>query len=444
MSSFFSRAYGNSVVLASSFGQRKAPYLTPEKLAAHRDARLREIVPYAARTVPHYRDLFESLRIDPGQIRTAGDLSNLPLVTKSEISKAPDRFISDSRRGHLAVTFETSGTTGLRLRIDHDRRSLLANIAYSERERTVLSHATGKLTGYRELVLGYTGNTRSKVSAFYRAHTFLPIRPSRRIVTVDQPFETVVQAINDFRPDVLVGYGSYLEAFYRLVTAFSVSLHRPQLILYGAEAMSPEGQRFIEQEIGIPVHSQYNAVEAFKIGFTCEANRGFHLHDDLCHLRIIDSQGHDVGVGEVGEIVISNLVNHGTVLLNYRLGDRGRLSDDACPCGRTLPLLQDLQGRVEEVIYLSEDHFVAPRAVWGVLKSVPEILRYQLIQHQRNHFELRLMTTDEAGYDEALRQALVPLGRLLGSAVIDPVRVADLDLRESRKFRPVIALERPV
>ena len=58
------------------------------------------------------------------------------------------------------------------------------------------------------------------------------------------------------------------------------------------------------------VMSRYCAVEAFKIGYFCEERTGFHLHDDLCHVRIVRADGTARRAGEPGEIVISNLVNH--------------------------------------------------------------------------------------------------------------------------------------
>jgi phenylacetate-CoA ligase len=437
------RAFGTAFVLARSPGQRSVPYLDPKELANRRDARVRELVRFAAHSVPHYRDLFRRDGIDPETIRGADDLTRLPFLDKSEIRRAPERFISDSRRGRDAVVFETSGTTGLRLRIAHDRNDMLNNIAVSERERAILTAATGRSVGYRELVLGYAGNTRSKVLAFNRAHTFLPIRPGRRMVSLDQSFSSVVGEINDYRPDVLIGYGSYLEAFFRRAIASGTPVHRPRVIVFGGEAMSPEGQAFVEREIGTPIVSRYNAVEAFQIGFTCEARNGYHLHEDLCHLQILDEQGGEAPVGEPGEIVISNLVNHGTVLLNYRIGDIGRLSNDACTCGRTFRLLQDFHGRVEDVVYLSDDRFVHPRVIWGVLKTTPEILRYQLIQRERTRFELRIMTVDEAAFDIVTKQVLAPMRKLLAPAQVEASRAEELGFGKAGKFRPVIAMERP-
>ena len=61
--------------------------------------------------------------------------------------------------------------------------------------------------------------------------------------------------------------------------------------MYMAEAMPPGGRELIEQDFGIAVMSRYSAAEAFKIGFYCERRTGFHLHEDLCHVRVVDEDG---------------------------------------------------------------------------------------------------------------------------------------------------------
>ena len=66
--------------------------------------------------------------------------------------------------------------------------------------------------------------------------------------------------------------------------------------------------------------SRYGAVECFRIGYTCEHDEGFHIHESLCDLKIVGPDGTRLADGEPGEVVISNLVNRATVLLNYNLG----------------------------------------------------------------------------------------------------------------------------
>jgi phenylacetate-CoA ligase len=96
--------------------------------------------------------------------------------------------------------------------------------------------------------------------------------------------------------------------------------------------------------------------------------RGYHLYEDLTDLWIADPDAQPCVAGERGEVVISNLVNRATVLLNYRLGDFARLSAKQCPCGRTSALLSTVDGRVSELVHLPGGDIVHPFAFLPVVR----------------------------------------------------------------------------
>jgi phenylacetate-CoA ligase len=156
---------GNAYVLALVRGQRSIPYAPRAYVERLRDARVRRLVRYAARTAPFYREAFARLGLDPREIRTASDLARLPLVQKDDLRRDPEAFVSTSRTGRKAIPFETSGSTGSRVRIFHDCRSLLANIAYGERERAVVAHVLGRETGYREATRAACSTTSTTSTA---------------------------------------------------------------------------------------------------------------------------------------------------------------------------------------------------------------------------------------------------------------------------------------
>ena len=153
-------------------------------------------------------------------------------------------------------------------------------------------------------------------------------------------------------------------------------------------------RRLIEERFNIPVISTYEAIEALKIGFECERRTGFHLHVDLCVLRIVDGNGNPLSCGEQGEIVISNLINKATVLLNYKLGDIGVMSEKPCDCGRSLPILSELKGRSNDVIKLRDGSFVHPAAVGMLFKNRDNVLQYQVIQEQISTFVVKVVTIE--------------------------------------------------
>jgi phenylacetate-CoA ligase len=436
---FLRKLRGNLAVLRQLPGQRNVPWLPDEKWRTLRDRRVRAMVRHATATVPHYRDLFRELGLDPRDIRTADDLRGLPLLAKETVRRDPARFLSEACHDGNALPLITSGSTREPLEVWHDHGSLLANIAYGERERDVLADLSGKGLRWREIVLEYEGSTLEKVLAFYRRSTFIPVRPDRRHVRITLPVETVVEEVNRFRPDVIFGFAGYLEMLFRTVAARGLDMHRPRVVVFAGEAMTGPGRQMIREDFGIKVVAFYNCVEVFKIGFACASGDDYHLHADLCHVRIVGPDGLDLPEGTPGEVVISNLVNRATVLLNYRLGDMAAKTTGPCACGRTLPLLTGLDGRTEDVLLPPAGGFVHPFSVWKVFKTRPEVLRYQLIQQAPSRFDLRLVTADRETYDRLLLGVLDDLRELLGpGAVLQPSFHERLEPGPRGKFRAVI------
>ena len=435
------RAAGNAYVLALARGQRSIPYAPRAYVERLRDARVRRIVRYAARTVPFYRDALAKLGLDPREIRTARDLARLPIVTKDDLRRAPEAFVSASRAGRLAIPFETSGSTGSRVRILHDRRSLLANIAYGERERAVVARLLGRESGYREVRLGYAGGTLDKVYDFYRDHTWIPSRPQRLDLSVTDPLARNVEAIDAFAPDILFGYGTYLHAIARAKAAGTIAMKPPKLVIYASEPLSLAARREIEDALGAPVISRYTAVEAFKIAYLCEKRGGFHVHEDLAHLRIVGEDGRDVRDGDTGVIVLSNLVNRGTVILNYLTTDLSRWSDERCECGRTLRMLGEIDGRTEDLLHLANGRIVHPRGVWGVLKPHPEVLGYQLVQREPSRFLLKLVMATAGDYARLAPQLARDMETTLGPGMsVEAERCDEVPRLAGGKVRMVVAL----
>lgn len=432
------RLWNSFLVMQALWGQRRLPFLPREQIAAERDRRVRNLVRFAARHVPFYRQWFADNRIEPCAIRGAGDLECLPLLHKSEVQAAPERFRAECVRD--AILFHTSGSTGRPLQVWHDRRSLLANIAYGERERAPLLRLCGSAFRPRELHVTSETSTLNKVTAFYAQNLWRPVSPLRLTVSVRRPLEDIVETVNRYQPDLLVGYGAWVSWFFRTVAARRVPIHLPKAAVYVSESLPPWEREWIEQEFGIPVLSRYNAVECLKIGYFCELRRGFHIHEDLCYVRICDEAGRTLSDGERGQIVISNLVNHGTVLLNYCLGDTGSFSPEPCPCGRTFRLLNELVGRVHDFLVLPDGRLLYPFEVTQVIKVDHDVLQYQLVQHQLQQFTLTLVTADEAAFERAKTRLLPRLRALLGAeSRIDVQQRRDFFGEPAGKFRVVLS-----
>ena len=274
------RLVGTLDILRAWPGQRRFPYRPLERQLEARDRRVREIARYASRHVPAY------CALDPAEIRGADDLARLPLISKKDLLDDGAAFRSDAVREADGLVIRTSGSSGEPLDVLHDRRSVLENIAYSERERAVVFAMLGT-KAYRTLAFEYSLGTLLVVRAFYDAAAYRPRRPPFAFVPSEEPLERCLEALRSVRPDVVLGTGSWLEPIFRKVVAAKPPVPLPRLVVHGGSAMSAACRKLVENELGIPIVSRYAANESLKIGYTCETGNGFHLHEDLCVVELV-------------------------------------------------------------------------------------------------------------------------------------------------------------
>jgi len=437
------RLLNSGYLAAASRVERSIPFRSPERIERLQRRRLRAMVRHAYGTVPHYREAMDRLGLRPDDFRSAADLAKLPLVERDQLHRDPDRFVSSAKPRDRYLKLRSGGSTGAHCTVYHDPHAIIANAAHGERDRSIYTPIVGRAVGYRETIIATLVGSSYEVRHFLRTHTLLPagVRIERQFVSLLDSPEEMARQIDAFKPDVLHGFGSALEILYVHRRAGSTGFHRPRVVTYSSDALSPVARRVIEEDNGIPVFGTYQAIEALKVGFECERHRGFHLNADLYPVRIVDAEGRDVPAGESGEVVVSNLVNRGTVLLNYRLGDLAALLSEPCGCGRSLPLLSFLEGRADDVIALPSGRVVHPQAVRALFIDEPGIAGYQVTQEAPTRFAVAIVPA--SGVDRsALRERVAAV---LGERLVDPVTidvafVEALARAPSGKVRPIVAL----
>jgi len=392
--------------------------------------------------VPHYREAMRRLDLRPEDFRTAEDLARLPLISKQDVMAHPERFAPDDGRRHAALRIQSSGTTGKPASVDYDARALMLSLAAGQRRRAVLAHYLGKGLGYRELSIIRSESVATQMRRFYEEHTWAPRRVDLERLALDpgEPFARLVERLNEFRPDVIVGYGSHLGAFMRWLYFEGIDFHRPKIVTYGADGMPEADRQIIEDRLGIPVFSFYQSVEALRIAFQCEKRRGLHIFTDHVALRIVDAEGRTLPPGSPGEVVVSNLTNRATVLLNYRQGDVAALSRESCSCGRNLPLLEGLQGRREDLVLRPDGTAVHPLALIARLQRISGVLQVQLVQEDLRRFLVRAVCLPDAGWREISAKMEDTMRSVLGEEIkVASERCEMIQPGPSGKVRVVIS-----
>jgi phenylacetate-CoA ligase len=437
------RAAWTAYLLGHVRGQAAAPFRAWAAIERDQGRRVRAMVAHAARHVPHYREALRRLGLRADDFRSAADLARLPLIERTDLQRDPEAFLSAGigRRG--ALELRSGGSTGAPRSVYHDPAALFQNAAHTERDRSIRTRILGRRTGYRQTLIASRHSGIRKAQEFLDTRGLFPraARLERQYLALaDSPADNVAH-MNAFRPDVLHTYGSYLGALFAHVHEAGVPFHRPRLVTYGADALSPAGRALIEREFGIPVFSIYQAAEALRIGFECEAHQGLHLNADLYPVRLVDAGGRAVAAGGSGEVVVSNLVNRGTVLLNYRLGDVATALPGPCPCGRTLPRLSLPAGRTDDVIELDGGARLHPQAIRDLFTEERELWQYQVVQEGARQFGVHLVASRACDRPATRQRVVERFVRRFGDGVDVRVSFVD-DVRRTAegKVRAVVSL----
>jgi phenylacetate-CoA ligase len=423
-------------------GQARFAFRPLPEIEREQRRRLRWMTAYAYRSVPYYRETFDRLGLSPDDFRSADDLSRLPILERGEIQRDPEYFCSTAPRRADLLRISSSGSSGAPRTVFHDPRGIFQNAAQGERERSIWTALIGRRIDYRELVIISPNSTIFKVQQYLREHGLYPrgVSIERRYLSLHAQPDEAVRLVNDFKPDVIHSYGSYLAILFGHLAATGEAFHRPAALTYTSDGLSDSGRRLIAERFGLPVFTTYQAVEAFKIGFECEQHCGVHLNLDLYPLRVVDAAGRTLPAGESGEVIVSNLVNCGSVLLNYRLGDIAALLPGACACGRTTPMLSFPQGRSDDLIELDSGQIVHPQMIRTLFNPEGEIWEFQVVHQDDGSFRVSLLAAPRCDRAATRERVVGKFAELLGPQTRTEVVFVDtIDRTASGKFRPVIS-----
>jgi phenylacetate-CoA ligase len=348
------------------------------ELEAYQARALQRIVKHAYSTIPFYRHSFDALGLKPDDIKTVDDLGRLPIISKSDIRSRPEDFISSDYSIRHLRKLSTSGSSGQPLQVYISR----AEDAYRKAKHLRANYTCGHKYSSRWLTVTSPSHF-SEVKGLQKKLNFY----SPRFVSVFWDIDRQLSAINDFKPEVLDGYSSSLSILANETKQRKTVDVAPKMIFGGAELIDEQSRKGIEEAFDAPFYDQYATIEFERMAWQCPKRGGYHIDADSLIMEVVDSDGEAVGAGKTGEIVCTSLFNYAMPLIRYKVGDFGVLSDEECPCGRTLPLLSRIEGRCDSLLLLPGGRTLSPRAVTVAMSGFRlngDVEQFRVIQESRD------------------------------------------------------------
>ena len=291
-----------------------------------------------------YRNKFRDANVDPSDITKLSDIKRLPFTTKAEVKALPNIQIEWSPQLTLRK-HTSSGTTGTSI-----------TVSFTDLDFHVMS-----TLGARSLKLcGCEASMTLQVNYGYGFFTggLLFNEAARRLGMNILPQGAVpipksIKAMQRYQPEAWSCTPTYAKrvCYHMNDLDLKVSWHVGS---HGAEVWTNETRKLIEDGLG-PAYKAYDVFGLCEkggpfVGHECPAQNGSHIWTDAFYLEILDENGEDVSVGEVGELVLSHLYPGGFATLRYTTGDKAKLiGDDDCQCFASgYPRIQVLGRKIKD------------------------------------------------------------------------------------------------
>jgi phenylacetate-CoA ligase len=244
-------------------------------------------------------------------------------------------------------------------------------------------------------------------------------------------------AIRAWNPKAIYGYASSLALLAAHAESRSIRPKLPALRVVSTtgEPLFPHQRELIERVFGVPVSVEYGARDAGLMAL--ESPDGVLLQMSETHLlEVLDGAGSPV---EEGEAVITSLVSEAQPFIRYRTGDVVRRSGRTDPGGRSLAVLDAVVGRQTDFIVAADGRIMHALAVIYVLRAIPGVAQFKLIQHAIDRLEVQVVP--DARWNDAAREAVHDgLRARLGPALNIDLKLLDAIAPEaSGKHRYVVS-----
>jgi phenylacetate-CoA ligase len=336
-----------------------------DELLHQQQVAVRHLLEYALEHVPCYREK----KFPPD------DLNAWPILERATVAEQAEKFLSDEFNPRDLMELHTSGTTGTPLAVRFTKEYHQIEMAFRWRHK---AWAGVPFLSRGAYVAGHpVVPATQKRPPFWRWDRFEKRLLCSSYHLAPQNLPAYAAAFNKYRPDFIHGYPSSL---------CQLGGYKPRAVFSASETLLEHQRAAIESAFGAKLFNWYGNTE-----FTCNivecAAGNLHCRTDYGLLELLDD----------GTMIVTGLNNRAMPLIRYRVGDRALAKAGNCPCGCAFPLIERIDGRVEDYVRTPDGRLVG--RLDHLLKDVRHVREAQIVQTKLDEIVVRVVRLD--GYSDA-------------------------------------------
>ena len=400
-----------------------------ERWMSWQEERLAHVLRRAATEVPFYRGRWAE-RWRRGEEASWMNLEDWPLLEKESVRENPRAFVAEGCDVRRMFYDHTSGTTGKSLDLWLTRPTVRAWYALCEAR---LRRWYGVSRRDRWAILGgqLVVPVEKRRPPFWVWNAALRQLYMSSYHLAPDLVAHYLEALRRYRVRYLLGYTSSLYALAQGALRLGRDDLKMTVVVTNAEPVYAHQRRAIEEAFRCPVRETYGMAEIAAAASECEAG-SLHLWPEA---GVVEVHADD---GEAGELVCTGLLNEEMPLVRYRVGDRGAravTNGKRCACGRTLPVLASVEGRIDDLVYTPDGRRVG--CIDTIYDARLPVREAQIVQEALDRVRVRYVRAD--GFtSEAAASIVRGVRERMGKVEVVLERVDEIPRGANGKYRAVV------
>ncbi len=425
------KGHRTTAVLREMLADERRPV---DELNTIRNRRLGNLLQHAWKTVPYYRDLFVAHQISEKDINPSY-LQGLPFLTKDLIRANLEKLKSTAAK--KVTKFATGGSTGAPLIFYLGPSRISSDIAARSRAEGWWGLGVGDpefvLWG-SPLEVGKQDKLRAWRDRLMRTELFSAFEMTESMM------DGYIRRLREGRYRKIFGYPSSIALLCQRARNVGVALNDLGLkaAFVTGESLTDEWRLLITETLGCSIGNGYGGRDSGFIAHSCPAG-SMHTTADRIVVEIVDEAGNPLPNGTTGEIVVTHLDSCEMPLIRYRTGDIGALSNASCPCGRTLPLMDRIEGRQTDFIIAPDGRTMHGLSVVYILREIEGVKQFRITQKSLGLIEVEVVKGEGYSTDQEPRIRDGFCKRLRANVQVQIRYVEQIPSSNSGKFRYVIS-----
>lgn len=397
---------------------------------------LQNILLHAFEHVPFYNESFKANGLTAEIIKkiTPETIAQLPILSKEQLRKHGTTTLLANNKEKHGEFFASSGSTGTPTQI-------LFSHAMHQRWMAIFEARVRNWAGVNSFEpRGMIGGRRVLADAankppFYRYNYFEKQVYFSAYHISKQNATDYLHGMQKHHVHYMTGYAMsnfFLARFFK-----ELNIEAPQLkaVITSSEKLTDEMRQTFADVYHCKTFDGWSGVEACALITECE-HGSLHISPDAGLLEVLDDNMQPVAANNAGTVYCTGFLNYDQPLIRYNIGDKMMLSNKQCSCGRHMPVVQEILGRVEDVI-VSKDGRQMVR-FHSVFNSLHSIKQAQVIQETTDTILVKIVADGKADATEkeTIRQRIISQ---LGAMQIIIEEVPTIPLNNNGKFQAVVS-----